>query len=244
MAAGTPKRVFEDVIQQIRLDVATGKFKPGDRLPVDSELERRFSVGRSSIREAIRALELFGLVWVKRGRDGGAFFTPESRSLARESFSQLSIVKTTLSDSLEFRKALEPRAAALAARRATGADVAELRRSIRMMESEMNSASGFVESNRLFHETIAKATRNSYFREIIPQFLMRGEIVVATGKSENIERSMTRFFHTRIADAIAKKDADGAEFWMLGHLSQIEEDLGHAEQLRRRARATRSRTRK
>jgi GntR family transcriptional repressor for pyruvate dehydrogenase complex len=243
----TVKRVFENVVQQIRLDVATGRFKPGDRLPADRELERRFRVGRSSIREAIRALELFGLVWVKRGRDGGTYFTPESRSLARESFSQLSVVKTTLGESLEFRKALEPRAAALAARRATAADIAELRHSIKLMESDVGSALAFVESNRIFHEAIAKATGNHYFQEVIPQFLKRDEIVTATEKSETIERSMTRFFHKRIADAIANKDESGAEFWMLGHLSQIEEDLAHAEEVgsgKRRRRAAKPRRRR
>ena len=227
----SPKRVFEDVVQQVRLDIAKGKIKPGDRLPSDPDLEKRFGVGRSSIREAIRALELFGLVRVKRGRDGGAFFTPDCQTLARDSFSQLSIGTTTLRDSLEFRKALEPRAAALAARRATADDVAELRRSIRMMRSDVGSAESFVESNRIFHETIAQATRNPYFQDVIPQFLMRDEIVSATRNSETMERSLTRFFHTRITDAIAKRDADAAEFWMLGHLSQIEEDVVHAQEL-------------
>ena len=46
----SPKRVFEDVVQQIRLDIARGKLEPGDRLPPDGDLEKRFGVGRSSIR--------------------------------------------------------------------------------------------------------------------------------------------------------------------------------------------------
>ena len=230
MQGRSPKRVFEDVVQQIRLDIAKGRANPGDRLPADGDLEKRFGVGRSSIREAIRALELFGLVWVKRGRDGGTFFTSDSQILARESFAQLSVGNTSLGDSLEFRKALEPRAAALAARRATPDDVTELRRSIRMMGSDVGSSESFVESNRIFHEVIAHATRNPYFQEMIPQFLMRVEIVSATRNSETMERSLTRFFHTRIADAIAKRDPDGAEFWMLGHLSQIEEDVSHAQE--------------
>jgi DNA-binding FadR family transcriptional regulator len=66
---------------------------------------------------------------------------------------------------------------------------------------------------------------------MIPQFLTRAEIISATRNSETIERSMTLFFHTRITAAIAKHDTDAAEFWMLGHLSQIEEDVSHAQQL-------------
>lgn len=237
-----PKRVFEDIVQQIRLEIARGRAKPGDRLPSDRDLEKQFGVGRGSIREAIRALELFGLVLVKRGRDGGAFFTADCQVLARESFTQLSIVNTTLSDSLEFRKTLEPRAAALAAKRATADEVAQLRKSIRTMSSGVESAEAFVESNRVFHETIARATRNPYFQEFIPQFLKRAEIVSATRSSEIMERSLTRFFHSRITDAIAKGDAEAAEFWMLGHLSQIEEDLSHAQELANRK--SRSKARK
>ena len=64
---------------------------------------------------------------------------------------------------------------------------------------------------------------------MIPQFLRRDEIVSATRNSETMERSLTLFFHTRITDAIAKRDGDAAEFWMIGHLSQIEEDVSHAQ---------------
>jgi GntR family transcriptional repressor for pyruvate dehydrogenase complex len=229
----SPKRVFEDVVQRIRLDIAKGKIKAGDKMPPDRELATTFGIGRGSIREAIRALELFGLVSVKRGRDGGVFFTPECQDLARASFAPLSALKTTLGDSLEFRKALEPKAAALAATRATKEEVAKLHKSIAMMEADLDSEQNFIESNRLFHETIAQATRNPYFQDSIPEFMARPEVTNAVASSQPIERSMTRFFHTRIADAIARHDADMAEFWMLGHLSQIEDDMGHAEELAR-----------
>jgi GntR family transcriptional regulator, transcriptional repressor for pyruvate dehydrogenase complex len=225
-----PKRVFEDVIQRIRLDIARGQVKPGDKMPPDRDLAAAFGIGRGSIREAIRALELFGLVSVKRGRDGGVFFTPECRELARASFAPMSVMKTTLGDSLEFRKAIEPKAAGLAALRATREDVVKLQQSIAMMEGELASAEVFIESNRLFHEAIAQATRNPYFQDFIPEFLARPEVVHATGAAETIQRSLTRFFHTRIADAITKQDAEMAEFWMQGHLSQIDEDLAHAQE--------------
>ena len=226
-----PKRVFEDVVQKIRIDIARGRIKPGDKLPTDRGLVNRFGVGRGSIREAIRALELFGLVSVKRGRDGGSFFTADCVVLARASASELTIVKSTVADGMEFRKALEPKAAALAARRATEDDLRQLRDSIGMMAREGNSDDAFVEGNRLFHETIARATRNPYCQDFIPQFLERPEVAAATRDAETIDRALTQFFHSRIVDAVAKRDPDAAEFWMLGHLSQIEEDLSRVRAL-------------
>lgn len=158
------------------------------------------------------------------------FFTENCRDLARSSFVRLT-AQLTLADSLEFRGALEPRAAALAALRATDAQLARLRESIEMMERDIVSATMFVEANAIFHETIAQATRNVYFAECIPQFLARPEVTDAAGNSEVIERSITKYFHSRICDAIARRDAENAEFWMTEHLSQISHDVAQGRQL-------------
>lgn len=224
------RRVFENVVQRIRLEIAKGVINPGDKLPPDRRLVERFGVGRGSMREAIRALELFGLVTVKRGREGGVFFTPNCRELVQASYTKLSAV-ATLADSLEFRKALEPKAAALAAVRATDEEIAELQRSIALMESNIASSEVFVESNATFHRVIASATRNAYFMEVIPQFLAKPEVVTAVNASETMERTLTQLFHARIAAAIARRDPEMAEEWMHAHLSQIEEDLAEGQKL-------------
>jgi len=231
-ALPAPPRVFEEAVQRIRLDIAHGRLKPGQRLPPERTLAAEAGLSRGSMREAIRALEMFGLVTVKRGRGGGVFLTPDCRKRASDSFTfLLPFRQTGLVESLELRKILEPKAAALAAQRATDEEIRTLRRSVLMMAEKLDSAEQFVESNRLFHETIARATRNAYIQEIVPQILGRPEVVEAAAAPETIEWSLTRLFHTRIATAIAKRDANAAEFWMLGHLSQIHEDIDHAEAL-------------
>lgn len=226
-----PKRVFEDVVQLIRIDLAKGRLKAGERLPSSHELAEHHGVGRGSIREAIRALELFGLVEVKRGRDGGVFLTADAQQLAKASFVPRPNLRVSIADSIEFRKALEPKAAGLAAERATKSELDLLRASIVTMEKDLKSGEAFVESNLVFHNVLANATRNPYFQESIPSFLSRPEVVGAAMKSELIERTLTCFFHKRIADAVERRQADMAELWMLGHLSQIQDDLAHANEL-------------
>jgi GntR family transcriptional regulator, transcriptional repressor for pyruvate dehydrogenase complex len=64
------RRVFDDVLQKIRVDIARGAIRPGQRLPPERRLAAEYQVSRASIREVVRVLELAGLVTVKRGRDG------------------------------------------------------------------------------------------------------------------------------------------------------------------------------
>ncbi|MGE3993113.1 FadR/GntR family transcriptional regulator [Pseudorhodoplanes sp.] len=216
-----PNRIFEQIVQNIRLNVANGSLKPGDRVSTEAEMAKRFGVGRSSIREALRALETFGLATVKRGRDGGIFLSENSRELAQESLTILPCNRSSLSESAEFRKALEPAAARLAASRATLDDLTVINRTVQMLANGTCSASVFADSNFQFHTTIARATRNVYFQELIPQFLARTEVMDSAKSSTAEEIALATFFHKKIATAIANKDAEAAEFWMLGHVIQI-----------------------
>lgn len=134
-------RVFEDVVQRIRLGMATGAIAPGQRLPTERTLAAQYHASRASLREAI-----------------GVFVTVNCRELARDSFtSLLPLGQYRFEQSLEFRKLIEPRAAEMAARRATEDHHTTLRKSLTMVD-EHPSPEMFVESNRLFHATIAEAT--------------------------------------------------------------------------------------
>ena len=73
-----PQRAFEEIAAQIRELVAQGRLKPGDRLPPERELAVRFHVSRNTLREALRALELAGMIELRKGATGGAFVMPGS----------------------------------------------------------------------------------------------------------------------------------------------------------------------
>src|SRR5260370_40909023 len=66
-------RVFEEIALQIRVQLATGRLRPGDRLPSERDLAQQLGVGRNSEREALRALEVSGIRQLHKGGAGGAF---------------------------------------------------------------------------------------------------------------------------------------------------------------------------
>lgn len=218
-------RIFEDVVQRIRLGMATGAIAPGQRLPTERTLAAQYNASRGSLREAIRILEFLGLVTVKRGRDGGVFVNANCRELARDSFtSLLPLGQYSFEQSLEFRKIIEPRAAEMAALRATDDHLNTLRKSLAMVD-EHPSPEMFVESNRLFHATVAEATGNPYVQSFLQQFFAAQDMSAAARTAGPIQRSLAQFFHARIADAIVQRNAREAGAWMDAHLAQLESDF-------------------
>jgi len=219
-------RIFEGVLQDLRLAIARGRIGPGERLPTERALAQQFRVSRGSVREAIRILELFGLVTVKRGRSGGVVTTPHCTEIARDSFASLQpLGRHGFQHSLEFRRIVEPKVAELAALRATEDHLNTLHKSIRMLEEHPDSADVFVESNRLFHQTLALASGNPYVQGFLPEFFATEVMAHAAGTAGPVQRSLARFFHGKITDAVARHDVKEAAVWMEAHLSQLESDF-------------------
>ena len=176
---------------------------------------------------------------VKRGRDGGVFAARNCQQLARESFTALvPLGQYSFAASLEFRKMIEPRAAELAAQRATEDHHNTLRKSLAMLDEHPTSAEMFAESNRLFHGTIAAATANVYIEKFVPRFFAMDDMW------SSVQRSLARFFHSRIADAIVQGKAAEAGVWMEAHLAQLESDYRQAGEVDDNAPASRRRPRR
>lgn len=221
-----PHRIFERVLQEFRLAIARGQIGPGQRLPSERALAQQFEVSRGSVREAVRILELFGLVTVRRGREGGVFTTPHCTEIARDSFTSLQpLGRHGFQHSLEFRRIVEPKVAELAALRATDDHLNTLRKSILMLEEHPASVEVFVESNRLFHQTLAVASGNPYIQGFLPEFFAAEAMSHAAGTAGPVQRSFARFFHSKITDAVARRDVKEAAVWMEAHLSQLESDF-------------------
>jgi len=67
------KRVFEEICEQVRREMAAGSLRPGDKLPPERELATKLGVSRAAVREALRSLEIAGVVGLQKGARGGAF---------------------------------------------------------------------------------------------------------------------------------------------------------------------------
>jgi len=115
---------FESTVEQLATAVRLGVFARGEQLPPERELAERLGVSRVTLREAIAALRDSGLVTTRRGRGGGSLVVYDGPQMAstRPVGSIVGRRGAALADALDFRRVVEPGAAALAARRPLGAD--------------------------------------------------------------------------------------------------------------------------
>ena len=119
-------RIYEDVVSQIHELITDGRLKAGDQLPSERELAETFKVSRTSVREALRALETQGLMVTRTGM--GTFVADLPTESLVELLAKLLIeAKDALADIFEMRKLIEPQIAALAAERASKSDIEGMR---------------------------------------------------------------------------------------------------------------------
>ena len=215
------KRVYEDIVGQVQALIQEGVLKPGDRLPPERELAERLRVGRSSLREAIRALELRGLVVSRPG--AGTFVSTESVETI------LSVIAASingsggyLSDIFEVRHLLEPQIAALAAERATPEDIRSMASSLEEQARQIERGETGVEGDTAFHFAMAMATYNqalvrvmSTIADIVRQ--SRDQSLQTPGRPQ---RSLA--YHRRSLEMITRREAEAARPAMEHHLSDVE----------------------
>ncbi len=214
-------RLYQDIVGQIHGLIREGVLKPGDRLPPERELADRLHVSRSSLREAMRALELQGLLVSRPG--AGTFVSSESMdALISIVASSLTQVRDFLNDIFEVRHLLEPQIAALAAERATQDDIQRMVEALEAQEGQIASGETGVEGDTAFHFAMAQATQNwalvkviSTIADILQQ--SRDQSLQTPGRPQ---RSLAS--HRHILDMIQRRDAEGARSAMQYHISEVE----------------------
>ena len=125
--AAPPARVFEQICAQIREQIGSGVLQPGDKLPTERELAQSFRAGRNAVREALRSLEMAGVVRLEKGRSGGAFIRPANSARMTLAMSDLvSSGSISWHELYEARMEIMDRVVTLATARAGEADLARL----------------------------------------------------------------------------------------------------------------------
>ena len=153
-------RSFDDVLEQLREAILSGRIRPGERLPNERQLCETFGVGRPTLREALRSLEAVGMIEVRPGKGGGSYaVTPSESTLGDALASLVSLRGASLEDLAEFRVDFEGENAAWAARRADAGDIGTL-------EAIVAEARGAATAELIagadvrWHEALARATKN------------------------------------------------------------------------------------
>ncbi|MEK8035520.1 MAG: GntR family transcriptional regulator [candidate division NC10 bacterium] len=129
-------RIYEEIVRQVKQLIAEGKLKSGDRLPPERDLAEKFVVSRTSVREALRALESRGLIEIRAG--DGAFVRDISVETLIEPLALVILPhREAVGELFEARRLLEPAIATLAARRATPEEIAEMERILEAQGKEV-----------------------------------------------------------------------------------------------------------
>ncbi len=145
-------------MSQIESLLEKGELRPGDQLPPERALAEQFQVSRASVREALRSLELLGVVETHAG--GGTFVRRTAPEDLARPLSNLIARGHTMSDVIEVRGLLEPAIAAAAAKRITASELAELRTILAAQGRKVDAGEPYAEEDTRFHELIGHAARN------------------------------------------------------------------------------------
>ncbi|RYF61628.1 MAG: FadR family transcriptional regulator [Comamonadaceae bacterium] len=155
-----PKR-SELVAQRIVKEIRMRALRPGDLLATETEMCTSHNVGRSTLREALRILELLGVIEIRPGRGGGPVVSvPNSRHLATTMALLMQFSGTTFRSVVEMRGHIEPVAAALCARNRDDATVVALRESVATMGADIDDETVFLNENHRFHDLVANGADN------------------------------------------------------------------------------------
>ncbi|HEV8338851.1 MAG TPA: FadR/GntR family transcriptional regulator [bacterium] len=217
-------KVYEEVAAQIQRQIADGALRPGDRLPAERELAEAFGVSRSSVRDAIRVLELAGLVVPRQG-EGTVVRELTMESLVSPLASVLGTRKDLLADLLEARRLIEPGVASRAAVQASEEDLEALGAILGRQAEEIAHGRLGVEEDSAFHYRLATAARNQVILKVID--VLMDLLQEARARSLQVRGRPRRSLHghRRILAAVRRRDAEGAGEAMEQHLKEIGEIL-------------------
>ena len=157
------RRAFEEIAHQIREQLARRSLRTGDRLPPERELAEEFGVSRNTLREALRSLEIAGLLELRKGASGGAFIRAGGGEAAVAGLADLYCLGAIRPEHVtEARIIVGTEVARLAALRITAGDLERLEENVRAAEeaTAQGDMARRAEINYEFHRLLARATRN------------------------------------------------------------------------------------
>lgn len=226
-------RLSEMVLESIQNSIRDGEFKPGELLPSEREMSERYGVGKSSVREAIKMLQVLGVVEPSQGR--GTFLCEElGAQLFRPLLLELMLVRSNREELYELRVMFDCAVLRLASQKATTEQRSEAMAAFdELRRMEETSSPGAPEADRIFHRAILDATGNEFVIKIgcliydlcLPYLRQGGadageEVresykkilgIFCTGNMEGLEEAVKKsliLFRRRLGEGLPSKDRD------------------------------------
>ncbi len=217
-------RIHEEVVTQIHDLIRQGKFKAGDQLPSERELAETFKVSRTSVREALRALETQGLIISRTGMGNFVAELP-IESLVAPLAKLLIQEKDALADIFEMRELIEPHIASLAAERATQRDIAQMKKILQRQSEAVRRGETGVEADAEFHFAIGQATQNQALEKLVSGLME----LLSHSREESLQtldrRRASIEAHQEILSAIERHDKRQAQKTMRHHIERVEQNV-------------------
>ncbi|MBB4301003.1 GntR family transcriptional repressor for pyruvate dehydrogenase complex [Rhodobium orientis] len=229
-----PRRLYQEVADQLSRLIAGGEFKPGSRLPSERDLAQSLQVSRPTIREAMIALEIAGAIEIRTG--SGVFVRDPAQSAAEADIGPGPF------ELMEARIHIEGEAAAIAAERLTDLDRTALEKALHEMERLAERQQSIEEADREFHQIIGRATRNSAmaaavdqlwaFRARMPMWGKLHELIGEIKKHRDWNDDLSAVTdHRAIIEAFDTGDPQKARAAMQAHLRRVSDVLMTASEL-------------
>lgn len=214
-------RIYQEIVRQVKAMIAEGRLKSGDRLPPERDLAEKFLVSRTSVREALRALESLGLIEIRPGE--GTFVREVSIDALVEPLALIMVSqREAIGELFEARRLLEPSIAALAAERATPDEVHEMTRILEEQAKEVAAGKTGFAQDAEFHAAVGAAAHNRAITRVAQSLMdllaqSREESINTPGRATRSHQD-----HRRILAAIQHRDPAAARAAMLEHLQAVE----------------------
>jgi GntR family transcriptional repressor for pyruvate dehydrogenase complex len=221
MASHRPQKTAMLVAQRIVSDINRRGNTVGDRLPPERVMLEEYEVGRGTLRESLRFLELQGVISLKPGPGGGPVVQqPDAAALATSLTLLLQFERAPFRTIAEARVGLEPMMAQLAAERMNETQLADLKASVDTMHDNLGDQDVFLEENKRFHDVIAHGSGNALFGHLVDALLGILDGSAIGIDYPEVRRTAVHKAHLRIYDAIASHDPAASAAAMIDHIDQ------------------------
>ncbi len=214
-------RLFEEICDQIRGQLSLGKIGPGDKLPAERDLAEQFGVSRSAVREALRALEVSGLVELRKGVKGGAFLLAESAPLTQSFENMLDLGRISMHDFTEARILITEVIMRLACERGRKKDFDAIARNIDRLDSAVKRGEGYKDLTVItdFYDLLAIATGNQTLRFLSNGIAQLLSTLITAKQPSPMNDLVER--RREILKYIRLRDADKAGKLLTEHLIRV-----------------------
>lgn len=208
--------VSRQVFTKIEQLLKSGAVQPGELLPSERELAAQFGVGRPAVREALKALEMMGVIEIIHGK-GARVLTPDLDAIMKPLIASIVLTQSNVLNLIEVREVVEPQCAAIAATRATAEQLQKLHESLRQMERAAEIPGEFAAADYHFHNLVAQATNNPLLIRIYETITaLLWDLQQKTAAIPDHQKTLR--YHESIYQCIYRRDAPEALSVMKQHI--------------------------